>query len=342
MTAEMDDYAIADACETTRNFLDVLTNWYIRRSRDRFWGDNTEAFDTLYTVLETVLPGHRAAAAADHRGGLARAHRRALGAPDRLAPGRRAAGRRRAGRGDGQGPRGLLGHLGPAQGRQPAQPAAALVADRRGRTTRPRSTGFESIVADEVNVKAVRLLAADAPEAASYGVSQKLTVNARAAGPRLGQGRAAGDQGLEVRRLVGGRGRHRHRRRAGAGRGRVHPRDRGRLGRRGRRGRRAAHRRLRRPRHRGHPGAGRRGPGPRPGPRRPAGPPRRRPRRLRPDRADRRRLGRRPGRRPYPRAADHRRDPRDVVRRRRGCRRRAPGDRRRRLEEALALGLEAP
>ena len=50
----MDDYAIADACDTTRNFLDVLTNWYIRRSRDRFWGDNTEAFDTLYTVLETV------------------------------------------------------------------------------------------------------------------------------------------------------------------------------------------------------------------------------------------------------------------------------------------------
>ena len=54
LTREMDSYAIADACETTRNFLDVLTNWYIRRSRDRFWGDNTEAFDTLYTVLETV------------------------------------------------------------------------------------------------------------------------------------------------------------------------------------------------------------------------------------------------------------------------------------------------
>ena len=47
--------------------------------------------------------------------------------------------------------------------------------------------GFEAIVADEVNVKSVRLLAADAPEAASYGVSQRLTVNARAAGPRLGK-----------------------------------------------------------------------------------------------------------------------------------------------------------
>jgi len=47
--------------------------------------------------------------------------------------------------------------------------------------------GFESIVADEVNVKAVRLLDAEAPEAASFGVSQRLTVNARAAGPRLGK-----------------------------------------------------------------------------------------------------------------------------------------------------------
>jgi isoleucyl-tRNA synthetase len=47
--------------------------------------------------------------------------------------------------------------------------------------------GFEAIVSDEVNVKAVRLVDADAPEAASYGVSQKLTVNARVAGPRLGK-----------------------------------------------------------------------------------------------------------------------------------------------------------
>ena len=47
--------------------------------------------------------------------------------------------------------------------------------------------GFEPIVADELNVKSVRLLDADHPEAATYGVSQRLTVNARAAGPRLGK-----------------------------------------------------------------------------------------------------------------------------------------------------------
>ncbi|MEO5535300.1 MAG: isoleucine--tRNA ligase [Pseudolysinimonas sp.] len=38
-----------------RDFGDVLTNWYVRRSRDRFWdGTDRDAFDTLYTVLETL------------------------------------------------------------------------------------------------------------------------------------------------------------------------------------------------------------------------------------------------------------------------------------------------
>jgi isoleucyl-tRNA synthetase len=48
-------------------------------------------------------------------------------------------------------------------------------------------SGFEAIVADELNLKSVRLLDAEAAEAASYGVRQRLTVNARAAGPRLGR-----------------------------------------------------------------------------------------------------------------------------------------------------------
>ena len=36
-------------------FMDILNNWYVRRSRERFWdGKDQSAFDTLYTVL-TVL-----------------------------------------------------------------------------------------------------------------------------------------------------------------------------------------------------------------------------------------------------------------------------------------------
>ena len=54
MTRQLDDYEVAGACDSTRSFLDVLTNWYIRRSRDRFWDEDADAFDTLYTVLEVV------------------------------------------------------------------------------------------------------------------------------------------------------------------------------------------------------------------------------------------------------------------------------------------------
>ena len=50
-----------------------------------------------------------------------------------------------------------------------------------------RLAPFTSIVADELNVKDVRLLDVATDEAHAYGVSQKLNVNARAAGPRLGK-----------------------------------------------------------------------------------------------------------------------------------------------------------
>ena len=185
-TAEMDDYAVADACETTRNFLDVLTNWYIRRSRDRFWGDNTEAFDTLYTVLEAVcrvtapllpltteevwrgLTGERSVHLTDWP--LADelpADDALVAAMDKVREVCSATS--------------ALRKADNLRNRLPLSSLTVVVADPAA------LDGFEAIVADEVNVKSVRLLAADAPEAASYGVSQKLTVNARAAGPRLGK-----------------------------------------------------------------------------------------------------------------------------------------------------------
>jgi len=42
------------ACQVLREHLEVLTNWYIRRSRSRFWAGEPAALDTLWTVLETV------------------------------------------------------------------------------------------------------------------------------------------------------------------------------------------------------------------------------------------------------------------------------------------------
>ncbi|BFU46439.1 isoleucine--tRNA ligase [Krasilnikovia sp. MM14-A1004] len=51
---QMDEYDISGACGTVRSYLDALTNWYVRRSRDRFWAGDADAFDTLATVLETL------------------------------------------------------------------------------------------------------------------------------------------------------------------------------------------------------------------------------------------------------------------------------------------------
>ena len=53
-TVSMDQYDIFNACQQVRTFLDVLTNWYIRRSRDRFWKGDKDAIDTLHTVLQVL------------------------------------------------------------------------------------------------------------------------------------------------------------------------------------------------------------------------------------------------------------------------------------------------
>ncbi|QBX54466.1 isoleucine--tRNA ligase [Nocardioides seonyuensis] len=184
MTHQLDNYEVANACDSTRSFLDVLTNWYIRRSRDRFWSEDTDAFDTLYTVLELVcrvtaplmpltteevwrgLTGGRSVHLTDWPDA------EALPADDALVAAMDTV-------------------------REVCSAGSALRKAASLRTRLPLArltvvsdtdlTGFESLVADELNVKAVDLLATDAPEAASYGVSQRLTVNARAAGPRLGK-----------------------------------------------------------------------------------------------------------------------------------------------------------
>src|SRR5690606_3769721 len=56
----LDAYDLGGACAAVTSFLDALTNWYIRRSRERFWrsgmdDDKRDAFDTLYTVLVTAV-----------------------------------------------------------------------------------------------------------------------------------------------------------------------------------------------------------------------------------------------------------------------------------------------
>jgi isoleucyl-tRNA synthetase len=50
----MERYDLFAACGSVRSFFDVLTNWYVRRSRDRFWAGDQQAIDTLHTVLATL------------------------------------------------------------------------------------------------------------------------------------------------------------------------------------------------------------------------------------------------------------------------------------------------
>jgi isoleucyl-tRNA synthetase len=184
--AEMDVYDVAAACQSVREHLDVLTNWYVRRSRPRFWdgasAESHAAFDTLYTALEVLtrvaapllplvseeiwrgLTGGRSVHLADWPvasdlptdSDLVAAMDRAREVCSSASALRKAGGLR------------------------VRLPLLSLtVAADDGEVLRP----FLDIVADEVNVREVRLV----PVSEVGGVSQRLTVNARAAGPRLGK-----------------------------------------------------------------------------------------------------------------------------------------------------------
>lgn len=55
VSGNFDELDIPSATAEVRAFVDLLTNWYVRTSRDRFWNEDLRAFDTLYTVLETLM-----------------------------------------------------------------------------------------------------------------------------------------------------------------------------------------------------------------------------------------------------------------------------------------------
>ena len=56
----LDKYKITESARAIGDFTDKLSNWYVRRSRDRYWGsemtdDKVAAYTTLYTVLTTLI-----------------------------------------------------------------------------------------------------------------------------------------------------------------------------------------------------------------------------------------------------------------------------------------------
>ncbi len=190
---QLDHYEIASACDTVRGFLDVLTNWYIRRSRERFWdtsgADATvarQAFDTLYTALEVTcrvaapllplateevwrgLTGGRSVHLADWPGVSALPSDPGLvTAMDRTREVCSAAA--------------SLRKLNGLRVRLPLPLLTVVSADAES------LADFTALICDEVNVREVALLDVADAAAREIGVSERLTVNARAAGPRLGR-----------------------------------------------------------------------------------------------------------------------------------------------------------
>ncbi|TPG19475.1 isoleucine--tRNA ligase [Pedococcus bigeumensis] len=196
MQEQLDGYEVANACETTRGFLDVVTNWYVRRSRERFWdtGDGSgsgkggaeQAFDTLYTALEVVcrvaapllpltteeiwrgLTGGRSVHLTDwpDHTDLPDDHALVSGMDRAREVCSVASSLRKAG--------GLRVRL-PLNDLTVVTARAASLKD------------FGAIIADEVNVRTVTLRDLGDATEADFGITQRLTVNARAAGPRLGR-----------------------------------------------------------------------------------------------------------------------------------------------------------
>ncbi len=59
MTNDLNDYKIPETARALQEFVDEMSNWYVRRCRERFWAkgmeqDKINAYMTLYTALVTV------------------------------------------------------------------------------------------------------------------------------------------------------------------------------------------------------------------------------------------------------------------------------------------------
>lgn len=186
-TAQLDAYDIAAACETVREHLDVLTNWYVRTQRDRFWAEDADAFDTLWTSLEVLtrvmaplaplvseevwrgLTGGRSVHLTDWpTPDAATVDTELVAAMDQVrAVTSTALGLRKAAA---------------VRVRQPLHTLTVAVDDADALAP------YADLLAAELNVKRVELVTADAGTAERFGITQRLAVNARAAGPRLGRG----------------------------------------------------------------------------------------------------------------------------------------------------------
>lgn len=181
LTASLDVCDISQACDQLRQFTEALTNWYVRRSRSRFWEEDADAIDTLHTVLEVtsrlaapLLPlvteviwrgvtGERSVHLTDWPDADSLPADPQLVADMDLVREVASAGS-------------SLRKAKKLRVRLPLPKLTVAVAD-------PHRLGpYRDLIADELNVKAVEL----SDDIAAHGRFE-LTVNARVAGPRIGK-----------------------------------------------------------------------------------------------------------------------------------------------------------
>jgi len=184
LTAAMDVCDISGACDQLRQFTEALTNWYVRRSRSRFWEEDQDAIDTLHTVLEVttrlaapLLPmaceviwrgitGGRSVHLTDWpEAGVVPADAALVAAMDQVRDVCSAASSLRK-----------------AKKLRVRLPLPKLTVALGASVNPSALQPFTGLIADELNVKAVELT----DDIAAHGRFE-LTVNARAAGPRLGK-----------------------------------------------------------------------------------------------------------------------------------------------------------
>ncbi|MGO1896216.1 MAG: class I tRNA ligase family protein, partial [Brachybacterium sp.] len=178
--------SIADSAELIQDYLDMLTNWYVRRSRDRFWEGDEQAIDVLSTCLETLcqvaapllpmvteeiwkqLTGGRSVHLTDWPDAdLFPRDAELVAQMDDVR---------------------AIASVGNSLRKKEQLRARLPLAELTVVHHAPSSLeAFSGIISDELNLKAVRLLDVASEEAQGMGVEQRLSVNARAAGPRLGK-----------------------------------------------------------------------------------------------------------------------------------------------------------
>ncbi|AFM17265.1 Isoleucyl-tRNA synthetase [Mycolicibacterium chubuense NBB4] len=181
LTASLDVCDISLACDQLRQFTEALTNWYVRRSRSRFWEEDPDAIDTLHTVLEVTsrlaAPLLPLITEVIWRGitGERSVHLTDWPQPDSLPA-------------DPQ----LVADMDLV--REVASAGSSLRKAKKLRVRLPlpkltvavgdpqRLEPYRDLIADELNVKAVELT----DDIETHGRFE-LTVNARVAGPRLGR-----------------------------------------------------------------------------------------------------------------------------------------------------------